>query len=265
MCNMKKSEIIHMMKDPIKRVMDKFEKGKLHPTFPSRTIAYTLYLYDKKIINDSIIKDKNNPVGLQDPSTQDFLSFNTLDECLLEYISRPVNAMHTEFDDKYDGIAKAYNLYRFDKQVLESREGNIIDIPKDKRTPSVDLYTVKDEKGNVVGTASTKNDAESLAKDVKKATITNSRNKIINGKKVIAGTTNMITTAITPGSAIVCDGMNLYYKAKDTRPGRVIDGTYYIYDGKIVNNRYAICMKPDFAAKVPTAIIGYINVKDIKK
>lgn len=261
---MKKSEIIHMMKDPIKRVMDKFDKGKIHPTFPSKAIAYALYLHDKKITNDTIIRDKNNPVGLQDPSTTDFLSFNTLDECLLEYISRsPLT--NEEFDSKYDGIAKAFNLYKFDKQILEDREGNIIDIPEEKRAPKVDLYTVKDEKGNVVGTASTKDDANELAKGIKKATITNSRNKIINGTKVVPGTTNMITTAITPGSLIICDGMNLYYKAKDTRPGRVIDGEYYIYDGKNVNGRYAICMKPEFAAKVPTAIIGYINIKDIKK
>lgn len=262
---MKKSEIIHLMKGPIERVMDKFEKGKIHPTFPSRTIAYALYLYDKKVINDIVIKDKNNPLGLQNPSTAEFLSFNTMDECLLEYINTPYNAMHTEFDDKYDGIAKAFNLYRFDKQVLESKKGNIIDIPEEKRTPKVDVYTIKDEVGNIVATASNMEDAKTLAKDVKKATITNSRNKIINGNKVVKGTTNMITTAITPGAAIICDGLNLYYKAKDTRPGRVIDGTYYIYDGKVVNNRYAICMKPEFASKIPTAIIGYINVKDIKK
>lgn len=263
---MKKSEIIHIMKDPIQRLMDRLGKGKLHPTFPSRTIAYVLYLYDKKIINDTLIKDNNNPFGLQDPSTADFLSFNTLDECLLEYINnKPANETHTEFDDKYDGIAKAYNLYRFDKQILENKEGNIIDIPEEKRTPKIDLYTIKDDKGNIVGTASTKADADELAKNVKKATITNSRNKIINGTRVVAGTTNMITTAIIPGSKIICDGMNLYYKAKDNRPGRVIDGEYYIYDGKPVNGRYAICMKPEFAATTPSTIIGWINIKDIKK
>lgn len=261
---MKRSEIIHLMKDPIKRTTDKFEKGKLHPTFPSKTIAYALYLYDRKYTNDSVIKDKNNPLGIRDISNLDFLTFNTIDECLLEYIDKPI-VTNAEFDDKYDGIAKAFNLYRFDKQILEDKKGNIIDIDDKNRTPSVDIYTVRDENGSSVATASTIDDAREFAKDVKKYTITNSRNKIIDGNKIVKGTTNMVHTAIVPGSAIVCDGMNLYYKAKDTRPGRVIDGTYYIYDGKIINNRYAICMKPEFASKVPTAILGYINVKDIKK
>ena len=263
---MKKSEIIHIMKDPIQKVMDRFEKGKIHPAFPSHAIAYALYLYDKKITNDSVIRDNNNPVGLQNPSTAEFLSFNTMEECLLEFCNR--KEVNEEFTNIYDSICKAFNLYRFDKQILQSKEGNIIDIPEEKRDPKIVLYTVKDETGNVIGTASTKIDADKLAAGVmnnKKVIITNSRNKIINGTKVVAGTTNMITTAITPGSMIVCDGMNLYYKAKDTRPGRVIDGEYYIYDGKNVNGRYAICMKPEFAAKVPTAIIGYINIKDIKK
>lgn len=256
---MKKSEIIHIMKNPIKRVMDKFDKGEIHPTFPSRTIAYVLYLYDKNIINDSIIKDNNNPVGLQNPSTTgEFLSFNTIDECLLEYISMPTNA---DFDDKYEDICKAFNLSRFDKQILESRSGNIIDIPEEERNPRVDLYTVKNENGDIIANVSTLDDAKKITKDNKKIIITNSRNKIINGTKVVHGTTNMITTAITPGSSIICYNMNLYYNPRDSRPGRVIDGEYYIFDGKNVNGRYAICTKPEFAS----TIIGWINIKDIKK
>lgn len=264
---MKKTELIHIMKKSLEKVMDKFNKGELHPTFPSHTIAWALYLYDGKVTNDRTIRDLNNPVGLKNPSTGEFLSFNTLDECMLRYIDQMNHEPITDndFEDKYDSIAKAYSLYRFDKQLLESKEGNIIDIPEDKRKPNVDLYTVKDQQGNIVAIASTESDANDLAKDVPKAVITNSRNKIINGTKVVKGTTSMVTTAITPGSPIICDGLNLYYKAKDTRPGRVIDGTYYIYDGKNINNRYAICMKPEFASKVPTSIIGYINIKDIKK
>lgn len=262
---MKRSEIIHIMKDPINKVMDKFKKGELHPTFPSRTIAYTLYLYDKKTINDTTIRDMNNPVGEVDPSTGDFKTFSNIEECLLTWISNGHHEGQTsDFEDRYQSIYKAYNLGRFDKEMLQKKDGNIIDIPEEKRIPNVDQYTIKDSNDNIVAVASTMKDAEDLAKDVNGSTITNSRNKVINGFKRIEGT-NMVTTKITSGALVKCSGLNLYYKANDKRPGRSIDGDYYIYDGKLVNGRYAICMKPEFANKVPTAIIGWINDKDIKK
>lgn len=263
---MKRSQVIQTLKDPIKNVMQKVGKNNINPTFASEIISFSLYLYDKKEITDSAITDKNNPVAMKDPSTGELLSFNSIEECLLQYVANKETPKDIEdFNSKYDGICKAYNLYKIDKELLQGINGSIIDLPDEKKEPKIDLYTVKDERGNIVAKFQDKKEATKVADTIKKSTVTNSRNKIINGTKVVAGTTSMITTAITPGAKIILSGMNLYYKAKDTRPGRVIDGEYYIYDGKVVNGRYAICVKPEFAAKVPTAIIGWINVKDIKK
>lgn len=263
---MKRSQMIQTLKDPIKNVMQKVGKNRVSPTFASEIISFSLYLYDKKIITDSSITDKNNPIAMKDPSTGELLSFNSVEECLLQFIANGEDIKdNEEFNSKYDGICKAYNLYKIDKELLQTIEGSIIDLPEDKKEPKVDLYTVKDEKGNIVAKFQDKKEAVKVADTMKKSTVTNSRNKIINGTKVVQGTTSMITTAITPGAKVILSGMNLYYKCKDNRPGRVIDGEYYIYDGKVVNGRYAICAKPEFASKVPTAIIGWINVKDIKK
>ena len=57
----------------------------------------------------------------------------------------------------------------------------------------------------------------------------------------------------------------MYYKVNDKRPGRTISGDYYLYDGKVVNGRYAICMKPELALNNSKVVLGFINVKDLDK
>ena len=212
---MKKSEIIHILKDPIKSVIEKVGKGSVAPNFASNMVALALYTYDNGGITDADIRDKNNPFGLQDPSTGEILSFATLEESILQ-------CMGNDMDDKkeeFEAICKANNLYRLDKEFLATIKGSIIDIDK---TPNFDQYTVKDVTG-----------------------------------ADIAKTMNL-------EEAIELNGHNIYAKPRDKFPSRAISGTFYLYDGKPVNGRYAICLKREFVGESTNCIVGYVNGKDLK-
>ena len=93
--------------------------------------------------------------------------------------------------------------------------------------------------------------------------IKNSRGVIV-GEKSKTKSSKILSTKYDSGTKIICDHMNLYKKFRDTSPSRTISGEYYMYDGKIVNGRIAICAKPEFVGDVKM-IVGFVRVEDFAK
>lgn len=255
---MKISEIIHTLAEPISSVMERYGKGNIDVNFPSRAMAYTIYLYNKKTITDNDITDKNNPFGLVDPSTNNLSSFNSLEEAVLAFNDIELN--NEEFFDKYKSIAKANNLYRFDKEAMEKEKGNIIDM--EDVEPSVDQYTVKNNNQEVLKTSNLE-EANKMAELNAGSKVYNSRGVAVNAKQTSTKSDKIIPVDLKAGAKIVCNNLNLYYKLKDKRPGRSITGEYYLYDGKKVNDRYAICTKLGSDENPVYTVLGFINAKDI--
>ena len=133
---MKRSEIIHMLREPVQSVMESFNKDEIDIHFPSKVIAYCIYLYENGKITDTDITDKNNPIGFLNPSSNSIHEYNSLVECLYDFALD--SSTDEEFTDQvYKSIVKANNLNRFDKEELYKREGSIIDVPDTE--PSVDF------------------------------------------------------------------------------------------------------------------------------
>ena len=257
---MKISELIHILANPVSEVMNKYGKGNISVDFPSRCIAYAIYCYNKKITTDQDITSKNNPFGIIDPSTNQFIEFNSLVETII-YFKENNYILDDEFEEKYKGIAKANNLYRFDKEILESEPGNIIDIPDTE--PSVDQYTVTDKTGKEVAKTSNIEEAKFMAKLSAGTKIYNSRGVAIDAKQKSTDSEHIVPIDLKAGSKIVCNGVNLYYKLNDKQPGRSITGDYYLYDGKKIKGRYAICTKMNKESS-DFFMIGFVNAKDIE-
>lgn len=258
---MKRSEIIHILREPVQSVMESFNKDEIDIHFPSKVMAYCIYLYENGKITDTDITDKNNPIGFLNPSSNSMHEYNSLVECLYDFALD--SSTDEEFTDQvYKSIVKANNLNRFDKEELYKREGNIIDVPDTE--PSVDLYTVEDKNGTEVLKTSSKDEAMDKKKEVL-GTVKNSRGVVINGVEKSKASASTVHTQLKAGSKIICNNLNMYYKVNDKRPGRIISGDYYLYDGKVVNGRYAICIKPELALNNSRVVLGFVNVKDLDK
>lgn len=260
---MKVSEIIHIMKQPVEDIMTKFNKNELAPDFASRSIAYAIYKYQNKNVKDTDIKDKNNVFGFVDPSTDKTLSFNSIEECILHFIESGIE--NEKFEQAYPALYKTFNLNRFDKKFIKEKEGNIIDIPDCNCEPSVDMYTVKTPNGVEISKTANLEIAKEENKKIAGSIIYNSRGVIVDGISKPTKSENIISTMLIAGSKVICNNLNMYYNLYDNRPGRIISGEYYLYDGKEVNGRYALCMKPEFAEHSPNTVIGFVNSKDLKK
>ena len=260
---MKISEIIHIMKQPVENIMDKFNKNELAPDFASRAIAYAIYSYQNKQTKDTDIKDKNNVYGFVNPSTGQTLPFTTIDECILHFIEDKFE--NQDFEQVYPSLYKTFNLNRFDKKFIREKDGNVVDISEDKCKPAVDMYTVKTPDGKEINKTTNLEDAKNEKIKVAGSVIYNSRGAIVDGVAKSKESENIVSTLLIAGSKVVANNLNMYYKLHDTRPGRTISGEYYLFDGKEVNGRFALCLKPEFAGKEPNTVIGFVNAKDLKK
>lgn len=260
---MKNAEIVKICSEPLKNVAKKYDKNEIDPSFMSNTLAHILSLYKEGIISDDDINVKNNPIGIIDPSTAAIKSFSNLEDCFLQYKeSYYADMFNGETDEELTKLAKAFNLYRFDKELLGSKPGNIVDLKEEDCKPIVDVYKVE-KRNNVVGTTSSLEEAEKMKEKNSGSVIKNSRGEII-GQKKKTGSSKILSTKYDSGTKLVCDHINLYKKFKDTVPSRTVSGEYYMYDGKVVNGRIAICAKPEFAGNVKM-IVGFVRVEDFAK
>lgn len=260
---MKNSDIVKICSEPLKTVAKKYDKNDIDPSFMSNTLGYILSIYKDHIISDDDITIKNNPIGIIDPATTKIKSFSNLEDCFLQYKESYYDDMFTgKVDEEITKIAKAFNLYRFDKEILNSKPGNIVDLTEEESKPVVDVYKVE-KRNNVIGVTSNLEEAEKMKEKNSGSVIKNSRGVIV-GEKCKTNSSKILSTKYDSGTKIICDHMNLYKKFRDTSPSRTISGEYYMYDGKIVNGRIAICGKPEFVGDVKM-IIGFVRAEDFAK
>ena len=257
---MRRSELIHIVKDGVDKAITKI-KTSAALTFYSTTIAYAIFCYDNDKSTDASIKNNNNIFGYK--AGKGFMEYNSIEECILDYYSRTNDIDFTRA--KYEQIAKANNLYRFDKAYIESKPGHIIDIDDEKKKPDFDVYTVRDTDETPITKTGDLEEARTVASENKGAVITNSRGVTVDAVVKPTKSDSIVSLILKPGAPVICNGINLYYHLKDNKPGRVIDGTYYLYDGKDLGDRYAICTKSEFALGDPSMIMGYIKLSDIQK
>lgn len=260
---MKNSEIVKICSEPLKNVAKKYDKNNIDPSFMSNTLGHILCTYKDSTITDDDINVKNNPIGIIDPSTSQLKTFSNLEDCFLQYKESYYDDMFNgEVDEEITKVAKAFNLYRFDKEMLGSKPGNVVDLEEDDCKPLVDVYKVE-KRNNVVGTTSSLEEAEKMKEKNSGSVIKNSRGEIM-GQKKKTGSSKILSTKYESGTKLVCDHINLYKKFKDTMPSRTISGEYYMYDGKVVNGRIAICAKPEFVGDVKM-IVGFVRAEDFSK
>lgn len=236
---MKNSEIIRLIKDSVLAVAKTYDAKELGSSFCSDIIASAIYLHEIKNTTDVAIKDYNNPLGIIDPSTGDFVKFNSLDECIHTYKNN--NDMIE--NSKLEQIKKSCNLFRFDKEYFDTFNKSIIDLPQEKTIPQVNLSVTKNTT-NLEQEDTHETNARSIA-----------RNEII-GDKITIGKNKSIT--YIAGTKVSLKDANLFYKFRDAYPGRSISGEYYMFDGKIVDGRIAICNKLG-------DILGFVKASELNK
>lgn len=138
----------------------------------------------------------------------------------------------------------------------------MIDMTEEEKQPNFDVYKVSDSNGEQITKTADLEEAKQVKKENPGSIVTNSRNVVVDAVVKPTKSDNILSLILKPGAPVQCEGTNLYYHLKDKAPGRVIDGEYYLYDGKdLGNNRYAICLKPEFANGPSTTIMGYIVIK----
>lgn len=260
---MKNSDIVKICSEPLKIVAKKYDKNDIDPSFMSNTLGYILSIYKDHIISDDDITIKNNPIGIIDPTTTKIKNYSNLEDCFLQYKESYYDDMFTgKVDEEITKIVKAFNLYRFDKEILNSKPGNIVDLTEEESKPVVDVYKVE-KRNNVIGVTSNLKEAENMKEKNSGSIIKNSRGEIM-GEKKKTGSSKILSTKYESGTKLVCDHINLYKKFKDTTPSRAVSGEYYMYDGKVVNGRIAICAKPEFVGDIKM-IVGFVRVEDFIK
>lgn len=257
---MKLSEVVRSCTESLRDVTLKYDKNSIDPSFMSNTLAYIVFLYKEKVIDDNAITGLNNPTGIVDPQTGNLKNFSTKQECFIMFKESYYDSIEKD-EEELQKIIKSFNLYRFDKEILGQLSGNIIDLPEEKCDPFVDVYKVE-KRDKTVGVSNNIEEAKKMKEKNPGSVIKNSRGNII-GEKVKLNK-RVAVSRYDAGTKIVCEGINLYLKFKDTAPSRTITGEYYMYDGKIVQGRIAICKKPEFIGDAKN-IVGFVKVSDLNK
>lgn len=258
---MKLADVVRSCTETLRSVVLKYDKNDIDPSFMSNTLGYIVFLYKEKVIDDNTITSMNNPTGIIDPSTGKPKTFSTMEEGFIVFKESYYDGIEFE-EEEIQKIIKSFNLHRFDKEVLGQLSGNIIDLPEEKCEPMVDVYKVE-KRDKVVGVSNNIEEAKKMKDKNPGSVITNSRGKIIGDKKKVSSS-KAVSIRYEAGTKINCDNINLYIKFKDTTPSRTISGDYYMYDGKIVQGRIAICKKPEFVGDIQK-IVGFVKVSDLVK
>lgn len=80
-----------------------------------------------------------------------------------------------------------------------------------------------------------------------------------------SNTTNTTTTKYTAGTKINLVNVPLYASSTTSTKANTLNGTYWIYNGKITNNRLSITNSADKVNKNPASsnVTGYVNISDL--
>lgn len=255
---MKLADVVRSCTESLRSVALKYDKNNIDPSFMSNTLAYIVNLYKDKVIDDNTITGLNNPTGIIDPKTGKLKNFSTKEEGFIMFKESYYDSLNFE-DEEIIKTIKSFNLNRFDKDVLSCQPGNIIDLPEEKCQPEVDIYKVE-KRDSVVLTTNNMEEAKKMKENNPGSVIKNSRGQIVGEK--IKPTSSAVSSRYDAGTKVVCNNINLYAKFRDTKPTRLVSGEYYMYDGKVVQGRIAICKKPEFVGDIKN-IVGFIRVSDL--
>ena len=260
---MKNGELVKICSEPLMNVAKKYNKNEIDPSFMSNTLAHILSIYKDNIITDDDVNIKNNPIGIIDPTIGRIKSFSTLEECFIQYKESYYSDIFEDGNVSEDitKLAKAFNLYRFDKELLGSKGGNVVDLKEEKCEPLVDVYRVE-KRNNTIGTTNNLEEAKKIKDENPGSVLKNSRGEIV-GEKSKLPSNRILSTRFDAGTKLICNNINLYRKFRDSAPSRTVTGEYYMYDGKIVDGKIAICLKPEFVGDAKM-IIGFVRVSDFK-
>ena len=74
------------------------------------------------------------------------------------------------------------------------------------------------------------------------------------------------TTTIREGQKVELSGVSLYTSSTAKNPSGKKTGTYFIYDGKVLNGRIRITNSSSNVGKTPVGnyVTGWVNESDIK-
>lgn len=258
---MKLADIVRLCTEPLRSVVLKYDKNTIDPSFMSNTLGYIIFLYKEKVIDDNSITSMNNPTGIIDPSTGQIKTFSSMEESFIVFKESYYDTLDFG-EEEIQKIIKSFNLHRFDKEVLGQLSGNIIDLPEEKCEPMVDVYKVE-KRNSVIGVSNNIEEAKKMKDKNSGSVIKNSRGNIVGDKKKVSSS-KAVSIRYEAGTKVTCEGINLYLKFKDSSPARTITGDYYMYDGKIVQGRIAVCKKPEFVGDIQK-IVGFVKVSDLVK
>ena len=71
-------------------------------------------------------------------------------------------------------------------------------------------------------------------------------------------------TIITPGMELKLSRVDLYASASAARYASKKTGTFYVYDGEVINNRIRITNSAKNVGKGMSYVTGWVNINDIK-
>lgn len=251
-------ELISLVRD---EVLETAKKLKADPSYPSTIISSMIWLYNKKIIDDSTILDHNNILGIKYDNGE-FADFSTIQQGLILAYNDDNTVMPEEYNKEKKTICTSNKLYAIDKSYAYSMN-NTVDLSAEQKKPNIDQYTVKSDIGSVLGKATTLDEAEKVAETSdKKTTIVNSMGDVVKTvsnshmPKPISSS-DATSLSLQAGSKIEVSGVNLYESSRSSSPSRLLSGTFYLYDGIDYFGKLAICVNPN-----PTSIkdiFGFIN------
>lgn len=250
---MKNSEITRIVKDELVNLM---VEGTI--TSATEMAAKILFLHIQKYTTDEDIKN-NNFFGTTNSEASEEqpvkLTYDNVRDGLLAGVR--LQTEEEAFVGAKDSIIIANNLSRLDKEALAKAPSTIVDLTEEQSEPNVDVYTVKDKADeSVLSTTASKEEAKEVQDKNPGSTIYDSRARIVGGKPTQKVDTVVSKTLVT-GSEVICENVNLYYKASDKVPGRVINGSYYLYSGTPRYDKYPVY------GKNPEICIGWIKESDI--
>lgn len=255
---MKNAELIVLVKDDLFEVV---YKEAISVTEIPSYMAYILFLYNEGITTDEDIFSCNNVYAIKDKTTKNTVIYPTIADCISAG-RMAAGGLSKSLRNKYDKYKNIYidenNLNDLENEYLAAYPDTIIDLDEYQKEPSVNQYEVVTPDGIELLKTSSKKEALQLQEETEASDVLDSRARIISSKKPKINNKAVISSSLEPRSKIECTNVNLYYEKEDAYPGRLINGTFYIYDGILHWDKYAICATPDC-----TGVVGYIKKSDI--
>lgn len=264
-------DLISLVKDPAK------ESYKLKNNFikPSIIIAHAIYCFENGLSTESSIKNKYSLFDKKRNYKSYLSCINSIQSKFSVSVSVEefVNNIYGEKDKDVSDIVNAYTeiiqmneLIKIDDDSIISNVANSLSVDTVEES-FIDVYVVRKTYNSLDSElikTQDKNEAIKVCKNNKGYSTYNSKGEEVFSNTMPPEKVKRTIDVVVAGLPVDLDKCNMYAKATDRIPARAITGTFYIYNGKCVNKKYAICYSQEFIKKGDEYIMGYINSSDIK-